>query len=65
MINLVTSFSIHTSTSVNDAMQLPASWLTEMLKSKAFEQKGKAKESEYKILEAIIKRLDVLIKKPI
>jgi hypothetical protein len=45
-------------------MQLPASWIVEMLKSKAFEQIGKTKESEYKILEAIIKRLDALIKKP-
>ena len=46
-------------------MKLPASWIVEMSKSKAFEHIGKVKESEYKMLEAIIKRLDVLIKKPI
>lgn len=62
MINLAANISLYSSTSINDAMQLPASMATKIFESKAFDGWKQGRESELKIQGAIISRLNDVIR---
>jgi hypothetical protein len=62
MINLAADISLYTSTSINEALELPVSVATRIFESKSFENWKKGREGEIKIQSAIINRLDGVIK---
>jgi dimeric dUTPase (all-alpha-NTP-PPase superfamily) len=62
MINLATSISLYTSTSIAEAMALPVSVAEKVIACKSFDQWTKSKESEQKIQVAIINRLNDVIR---
>jgi hypothetical protein len=61
MINLATSLSLYSSTSINDALKLPGSMANKVLESKAFEGWKQAREAELKTQAAIVNRLNSVI----
>jgi hypothetical protein len=62
MLNTVTNLSLYTSTSINEALELPTSVANKIFESKAFENWKQSKESEAKTQGAVVGRLNEVIK---
>jgi hypothetical protein len=62
MLNTVANLSLYMSTSINEALELPASMASNIFESKAFENWKQGKESEAKTQGAIVGRLNEVIK---
>jgi hypothetical protein len=62
MFNLSANISLHTSTSINEALELPVSVATKIFESKAFDSWRQSRESELKTQSAIVNRLNEVIR---
>ncbi len=61
-MNIATDISIHTSTSITDAMKMPVSLAVKVLESKSFDNYKRSRESEIKTQAAIVGRLNEVIR---
>lgn len=62
MIDIATSLSINTSTSINEAMELPVSLAIKVFDSKSFDNYKKHREHDGKVQSEIINRLNGVIR---
>lgn len=61
-MGLASSLTLHSSTSLGDAMQMQPSTVRKFFEGKAFEDWKKARESELKTQAAIVDRLNGVIR---
>lgn len=62
MFDLSVNMTLYTSTSMNDAMKLPPSYVTRLFESKPFDDFSKREESKLKTQSAIVARLNEVIR---
>jgi hypothetical protein len=62
MFNLAANISLHTSTSINEALELPVSVAAKIFESKAFDNWKQSRESDSKAQSAMINRLNEVIR---
>ena len=62
MTDLAASLSMYSSTSLNDALELPVSMAEQFFSSKSFSDWKKLRESELKIQVSVINRLNDVIR---
>lgn len=62
MINQVANLSLYTATSMNDALNLPASIASDVFDSKVFDNWKKSRDAEAKTQGAIVDRLNDVIR---
>lgn len=61
-MNLASSLTLYSSTSLVDAMKIPPSLARKFFESKSFEEWKKGRESELKMQAAIVNRLNDVIR---
>lgn len=62
MTELAVSLSLYSSTSFNEALQMPVSMAEQFFESKSFADWKKSRESELKIQSAVVDRLNSVVR---